>query len=114
MTEATTARLMTLLLRIFEVKMQSASPTDLQSTIALLRDQFSAEFDRTYVENVIIPYFLTNTYVGERLFLPMIDVKFTKENALPLYVWGLLNEAWNCSRGRCHGLCSGVGKARTG
>ena len=24
----------------------------------------------------------------------MIDVKFTKENALPLYVWGLLNEAW--------------------
>jgi hypothetical protein len=44
--------------------------------------------------HVIIPYFLTNTYVGERLFLPMIDVKFTKENALPLYVWGLLNEAW--------------------
>ena len=85
MTEATTA---------FEVTMQSTSPTDLQSTIALLRDQFSAEFDRTYVENVIIPYFLANTYVGERLFLPMIDVKFTKENALPLYVWGLLNEAW--------------------
>ena len=56
MTKATTARLMTLLLRIFEVKMQSASPTDLQSTIALLRDQFSAEFDRTYVENVIIPF----------------------------------------------------------
>jgi hypothetical protein len=26
------------------------------------------------------------------LFLPMIDVKFTKENALPRYLWGVLSQ----------------------
>jgi cytochrome P450 len=43
---------------------------------------------------VIIPYFLISTYQGERLFVPMIDVKFTKENALPYDLWGLLSDTW--------------------
>ena len=72
--------------------MQNSSATDLQSAIALLRGQFGSEFDQTYLDDVIIPYFLANTYAGERLFLPMIDVKFTKENALPRYLWGLLSQ----------------------
>jgi hypothetical protein len=77
----------------FEVKnMQNSSATDLQSAIALLRERFGSEFDQTYVDDVIIPYFLANTYAGERLFLPMIDVKFTKENALPRYLWGVLSQ----------------------
>ena len=33
-------------------------------------------------------------YEGERLSLPMIDVEFTKENALPYDLWGLLSESW--------------------
>jgi hypothetical protein len=72
--------------------MQNSSATDLQSAIALLRGQFGSEFDQTYLDDVIIPYFLANTYAGERLFLPMIDVKFTKENALPRYLWGVLSQ----------------------
>ena len=71
--------------------MQNSSATDPQSAIALLRGQFGSEFDQTYLDDVIIPYFLANTYAGERLFLPMIDVKFTKENALPRYLWGVLS-----------------------
>jgi hypothetical protein len=74
--------------------MRKASPTNLVSAVSLLRKRFSTDFDRTYVENVIIPNFLATTYEGERLFLPMIDVKFTKENALPCDLWGLLSESW--------------------
>ena len=32
----------------------------------------------TKVENVVVPWFLVSTYEGERLSLPMIDVKFTE------------------------------------
>jgi hypothetical protein len=61
---------------------QPLAPTDIESAVARLRKQFRAQFDPAYVENVIVPYFLVSTYQGERLALPMIDVKFTKENAL--------------------------------
>ena len=67
--------------------MRKASPTDLESAVSLLRKRFGTAFDRTYVENVIIPNFLASTYEGERLFVPMIDLKFTKENALSYDLW---------------------------
>jgi hypothetical protein len=70
---------------------------DVQMTIARLRDRYSAEFDQTYVEHVIIPSFLATTFQGERLFLPMIDVQFSKENALPHHLLGLLYEDWKVS-----------------
>ena len=73
---------------------QPLAPSDLESAVARLRKQFRGEFDPAYVENVIIPYFLVSIYGGERLSLPMIDVKFTKENALPHDLWGLLSETW--------------------
>ena len=38
-----------------------------------------------------------STYEGERLFVPMIDLKFTKENALSYDLWGLLSESWKPS-----------------
>jgi hypothetical protein len=57
-------------------------------------NRLCTEFDRTYVENVIIPDFLASFYEGERLFVPMIDVKLTKENALSCDLWGLLSESW--------------------
>jgi cytochrome P450 len=74
--------------------MRKSSPTDLESAVGLLRKRFGADFERTYVENVIIPNFLASTYEGERLFVPMIDLKFTKENALSCDLWGLLSESW--------------------
>ncbi len=73
---------------------QPLAPSDIKSAVARLRKQFRAEFDPAYVENVIVPHFLVSTYGGERLWLPMIDVKFTKENALPFDLWGLLSESW--------------------
>jgi len=73
---------------------QPLAPTDIEAAVARLRKQFRAQFDPAYVENVIVPYFLVSTYQGERLSLPMIDVKFTKENALPYDLWGLLSETW--------------------
>ena len=49
---------------------------------------------KIYVEHVVIPFFLTSFYEGERPLLPMIDVNFSKENALPSDLWGLIYEAW--------------------
>jgi hypothetical protein len=74
--------------------MREAGPNDLETVATRLRERFGAEFHPTYIENVIIPNFLANTYEGDRLFVPMIDVKFTKENALPCDLWGLLSENW--------------------
>src|SRR5262245_2714779 len=75
-------------------------PTDVEETAARLRTQYINEFDPSYVENVVLPYFLVSMYQGERLALPMIGVQFTKENALPPHLWGLLSESWKpCPEG---------------
>ncbi|HEY6832469.1 MAG TPA: hypothetical protein VI251_08260, partial [Pseudolabrys sp.] len=60
---------------------QPLAPTDLQTTVGRLRAQFLKEFDPAYVENVIVPWFLVSTFLGERPSLPMIDVALTKQNA---------------------------------
>ena len=73
---------------------QPLTPSELEAAVARLRKQFLAEFDPAYVENVIVPWFLNTIYYGEKLWLPMIDVKLTKENALPYDLWGLLSETW--------------------
>jgi cytochrome P450 len=70
------------------------SAKDLDQAVARLRSRFAKEFDPAYIENVILPHFLVATYEGERLALPMIDVEFTKENALPYDLWGMLSETW--------------------
>jgi len=59
-----------------------ASP-DLAAALARFRAAIPSHFDRTYVENAVVPFFLTSVYEGERPALPMIDVTLTKENALP-------------------------------
>ena len=58
-----------------------------------LSHQFS-KFDPDYVKNVIEPYLLNGTYQGERPLLPMIDVRLSKDNAMPDDLWGLINETW--------------------
>jgi len=70
---------------------------DLQSAVARLGGQFLKEFDPAYVENVIVPWFLTSTSEGEKLSLPMIGLNLTKENAWPYDLWGLLSESWKPS-----------------
>src|SRR3984957_7410539 len=72
--------------------MQNSTETDPQSAIALLRGRFGSGFDQTSLDVGFFPYFLENTCAGERLFVPMIYVKFTKENALPRYLWGVLSQ----------------------
>ena len=70
----------------------SIAPGDIDGAVARLRDRFSNEFNAEYIENVILPHFLT--YEGERLQLPMIGVELTKENALPQDLWGMISETW--------------------
>ena len=70
-----------------------ASP-DLAAALARFRASIPAHFDRTYVENAIVPFFLVSIYQGERPALPMIDVTLTKENALPDDLWGLIYQDW--------------------
>src|SRR6516225_4274200 len=71
----------------------AASP-DLAAALAKFRASIPAHFGRTYVENVVVPFFLTSVYEGERPALPMIDVTLTKENALPHDLWGLIYQDW--------------------
>jgi hypothetical protein len=63
-------------------------------TLGRLREHYLAEFDAAYVDNVVLPYLLVSTYEGERPSLPMIDTRFTKEDALPTQLWGLLSDDW--------------------
>jgi hypothetical protein len=67
-----------------------------KSTIVLrLREALPTAFDLPYIENVIFPALVTSVYQGEKLSLPMIDKeKFTKENALPYFFWGMLYDSW--------------------
>jgi hypothetical protein len=58
------------------------------------RETIPANFDPEYVEKAIIPFFLTSFYEGERPMLPLIDVNFSKENALPYDLWGLITRDW--------------------
>jgi hypothetical protein len=70
-----------------------ASP-DLAAALDRFRATIPARFDQTYVQNAVIPFFLTSVYEGERSALPMIDVTFSKENALPRDLWGLIFPDW--------------------
>src|SRR5580692_3797059 len=61
----------------------SPLPHQILTAIQRFRETIPANFDRDYVEKVLIPFFLTSFYEGERPMLPVIDVNFSKENALP-------------------------------
>jgi len=64
-------------------KAANPAPADLAAALDGFRASIPAHFDRTYVENVVVPFFLTSVCEGERPALPMIDVTLSKENALP-------------------------------
>ena len=73
---------------------QSPLPDQILVAIQRFRETIPANFDRDYVEKAVIPFFLTSFYEGERPMLPMIGVNFSKENALPFDLWGLLTRDW--------------------
>jgi cytochrome P450 len=51
-------------------------------------------FDRAYVQGAIQPFTQTAIYEGAPLSVPMIDVAFSKEGAIPPHLWGMLYEGW--------------------
>ena len=67
---------------------------DVAAALARFRSSIPSNFDREYVENAVVPFFLESIYQGERPVLPMIDLPLTKENALPFDLWGLLYKDW--------------------
>ena len=69
-------------------------PRQIQTAFERFRATIPANFDPEYVEKVVVPFFLTSVYEGERPMLPMIDVNFSKENALPYDLWGLITRDW--------------------
>ena len=69
-------------------------PPEIVAAVERFRASVPSNFSQDYVEHVVIPFFLTSFYEGERPLLPMIDVNFSKENALPSDLWGLIYEAW--------------------
>ena len=66
----------------------SPLPDKIQAAFQRFRETIPANFDQEYVEKVVKPFFLTSFYEGERPMLPMIDVTFSKQNALPYDLWG--------------------------
>ena len=69
-------------------------PDDINAALNKFRSSIPSNFDHDYVEHVVVPFFLSSVYQGERPLLPMIDLPLTKENALPYDLWGLIYKEW--------------------
>ena len=76
---------------------QAPVPEQILTAVERFRATIPANFDPEYVEKAVIPFFLTSFFEGERPMLPMIDVNFSKENALPYDFWGLISHDWRPS-----------------
>ena len=74
----------------------SAAPEapDLSAALAKFRATIPSHFDREYVNNAVVPFFLGSIFAGERPILPMIDLPLTKQDAIPWDFWGMLYEDW--------------------
>ena len=51
-------------------------------------------FDQAYVDGAVKPFLLSTSYLADPLLRPMIDLAFSKKNAVPAHIWGLLYEDW--------------------
>jgi cytochrome P450 len=91
---ASTANAATAALAAGGASASNALPDAIAAALAKFRASVPANFDRDYVENAVVPFFLTSIYEGERPVLPMIDINFSKENALPFDLWGLIYKSW--------------------
>jgi hypothetical protein len=74
----------------------SAAPQapDLSAALAKFRATIPSHFNRDYVDNAVVPFFLGSIFAGERPLLPMIDLPLTKQDAIPWDFWGMLYEEW--------------------
>ena len=74
----------------------SAAPSapDLSAALAKFRATIPSHFDPAYVENAVVPFYLSSIFAGERPILPMIDLPLTKQDAIPFDFWGLLYDDW--------------------
>jgi hypothetical protein len=72
----------------------SELPQQIQAAIERFRATIPPNFDHDYVEKAVIPFFLTSIYGDQRPMLPMIGADFSKENALPYDLWGLITRDW--------------------
>src|SRR6516162_9623280 len=81
----------------FAAAPQSGIPQQIQPAIERFRETIPPNFDHDYVEKAVIPFFLTSFYEDQRPMLPMIGVNFSKENALPYDLWGLITRDWRPS-----------------
>ena len=68
----------------------SSVPDQILAAFQRFHEAIPANFDQEYVKKAVGPFFLTSFYEGEHPMLPVIDVTFSKENALPYDLWGLL------------------------
>ena len=67
---------------------------DLAAALAKFRATIPSHFDREYVENAVVPFYLSSIFGGERPILPMIDLPLTKQDAIPSDFWGMLYNDW--------------------
>ena len=83
----------------------SAAPQapDLSAALAKFRATIPGHFDREYVENAVIPFFLGSIYAGERPILPMVDLPLSNTGRNPVRLLGdaLRRLEANAVR-RCH------------
>jgi cytochrome P450 len=73
----------------------SKLPDRREVALSRLRETLPTSFDLEYIEHAILPALVTSAFQGERLALPLIDeTQFSKENALPYFLWGMLYDSW--------------------
>ncbi len=53
-----------------------------------------SSFDPAYVQGAVKPFFLSAVYQGEPPLLPMIDLTFSKEDAIPAHIFGMIYDGW--------------------
>ena len=78
---------------LYDPAQAAEAPPEIIAAVERFRASIPKNFSQDYVEHAVIPFFLTSFYEGERPLLPMIDVNFSKENALPSDLWGLIYES---------------------
>jgi hypothetical protein len=57
----------------------AASPNEVGAALQRFRESIPSNFNRDYVEHVLVPFFLTSVYAGETPLLPVIETEFSKE-----------------------------------
>jgi cytochrome P450 len=60
----------------------------------------AADFAQEYVAGAVAPFLLSSVFAGETPMLPMIDLAFSKKDALAGHLWGLLYDGWTADSDR--------------